>query len=182
MLILFGCIYAGQDIQLLVKTPLIIHYLSCITHPEPHSGHHQACLATGALHLAFLIEVVKMSKAKDSFNLEVLANLGLLRVQRCQPFVPPWLCQIESPMVFSILRAAMDAFETNVPSRNTFCAGPSIPSKLRLLPGASESDQIEIQHANKFSFNPQPIKPTSPDSSGMRPAWLSAACETTIRR
>ena len=42
ILIVFGCSYAGQDIQLLVKTPLIIHQSAYTTHHTPLVIHHSS--------------------------------------------------------------------------------------------------------------------------------------------
>ena len=42
ILIVFGCIYAGQDIQLLVNTPLIIHHSAYTTHHTPLVIHHSS--------------------------------------------------------------------------------------------------------------------------------------------
>ena len=42
ILIVFGCIYAGQDTQLLVNTPLIIHHSAYTTHHTPLVTHHSS--------------------------------------------------------------------------------------------------------------------------------------------
>ena len=93
ILIVFGCSYAGQDIQLLVKTPLIIHQSAYTTHHTPLVIHHSSYTTQ---HTPLIIHHLSYTPHHTRLIIHSLRVQDRFYIQIRIQFSPMWTASLAS--------------------------------------------------------------------------------------